>query len=84
MSTTTAWKPKNLKNFPKKFEIQILTKTWTYMMTSGMQRRPFEGRHLVYPSYPLSVKQTTPYYCCLRSSDFFLQTNPTLFAVRGG
>ena len=37
-------------NFSKKspkFEFWLVTKTCTYMMTSGMHRRPFEGRHLV-------------------------------------
>ena len=30
-----------------KFEFWLVTKTCTYMMTLGMHRRPFEGRHLV-------------------------------------
>ena len=30
-----------------KFEFWLVTKTCTYMMTSGMHRRPFEGQHLV-------------------------------------
>ena len=48
---------KNLIFFSKKFEIKfdlcwkaeiIIQVGLTYMTTSGMHRRPFEGRHLVY------------------------------------
>ena len=52
--------PKIGKNFQKnfKFEFWLVTKTCTYMMTSGMQRRPFEGRHLV--SYYICVRAFAP------------------------
>ena len=58
-TSTTTWEPKNLIFF--KFEIEFdlyFDFCWrakiniqvglTYMSTSGMHRRPFEGRHLVF------------------------------------
>ena len=60
-TSTTTWEPKNLIFFSKKFEIEFdlyfdlcwraeiiqVVSTCTSMSTSGMHRRPFEGRHLV-------------------------------------
>ena len=44
-TSTTTWEPRNLIFFFQKSS--KLNLTCTYMSTSGMHRRPFEGRHLV-------------------------------------
>ena len=55
-TSTTTWEPKIWFFFFKKFEIEFdlcwraeinIQVGLTYMSTSGMHRRPFEGRHLV-------------------------------------
>ena len=55
-SSTTTWEQKIWFFFSKKFEIEFdlcwraeinIQVGLTYMSTSGMHRRPFEGRHLV-------------------------------------
>ena len=53
--------PKIWKFFQKslKFEFWLVTKTCTYMMASGMHRRPFEGRHLVHWFISIFRKQIT-------------------------
>ena len=54
-TSTTTWEPK-FRFFSRKFEIEFdlcwraeinIQVGLTYMSTSGMHRRPFEGRHLV-------------------------------------
>ena len=55
-TSTTTWEPKIWFFFSRKFEIEFdlcwraeinIQVGLTYMSTSGMHRRPFEGRHLV-------------------------------------
>ena len=49
----SSWKPQNFIFFPKEFEIddiniQVGLNIFLCMTTSGMHRRLFEGRYLVY------------------------------------
>ena len=77
-SSTTTWEPKIGFFFSKKFGIEFdlclraeinIQVGLTYMSTSGIHRRPFEGRHLVkyiskyFPSYSNKFKQQK--VCCL-------------------
>ena len=84
-TSTTTWEPKNLIFFFKKVWnwIWLVLKslnqhsssTCTYMSTSEMHRRPFEGRHLV---FILNLP-------CYTSMDLYqraLQTNGKFFWIR--